>query len=326
MKIDRREFLHLAAGAITLPAVSRIARAQTYPSRPVRMIVPFAAGGPTDTFARLIAQLLSDRLGKQFYVENITGAGGNTGIGQAAKANPDGNTILIAYSSYVTNPTLYTKIPYDPYKDFDPVTLAVTSTNVFSVNSSVPAKTVNDLVDLIRASAGKYSYAHGGVGTPSHLTGEQFRLSLGLDLVPVPYNGGGPMSASVVAGHTQIAFNPLAPALPQIKAGNIRALAVTSKARSESLPNVPTMMESGYPNIAGDTWVGVLVPAGTPKEIIALLNREIINSVTHPNMKERLATLGFEPVGDTPEEFAKQIKFEIETWGKVIRAANIRLE
>jgi tripartite-type tricarboxylate transporter receptor subunit TctC len=288
--------------------------------------VPFAAGGPTDTFARLIAQKLSEHFGKQFYVENITGAGGNIGTGQAAKASPDGNTMLIAYSSYVMNPTLYAKIPYDPYKDFDPVLLAVSSTNVLGVNPSVPAKTVNDLVALIRANAGKFSCAHGGVGTPSHLLGEQFRLSLGLDFVLVPYNGGGPITAAVVAGHTQIAFNALAPTLPQIKAGNIRALAVTSKTRSEPLPNVPTMMEAGYPSIAADTWVGVLVRAGTPKDIIALLNREIINGIAHPDMKERLATLGFEPVGSTPEEFAKQIKFEIETWGKVIRAANIKLD
>jgi tripartite-type tricarboxylate transporter receptor subunit TctC len=322
----RRQFLHLADGAFALPAVSRIARAQTYPTRQVRVIAPFAAGGPTEVFARLTAQKLSERLGKQFYVENIPGATGNAGTGQAARASPDGNTILFAYSSYVVNPTLFAKIPYDPYKDFDPVTLAVTSTTVIVVNPSVPAKTVNELIALISANPGKYSYAHGGAGAQSHLAGEQFRLSLSLDLVPVPYNGGGPAVAAVVAGHTPIGFNAITPAAPLIREGNVRALAVTSKTRSQTIPNVPTMTEAGYADIKGDSWVGVLVPAGTPKDIIALLNREIVNSIAQPDMKERLTTLGFEPVGSTPEQFAKQIKLEIETWGNVIRAAKIRLD
>jgi tripartite-type tricarboxylate transporter receptor subunit TctC len=326
MKLPRRRFLHLAAGAAALPATSRIAGAQTYPTKPVRVIVPYAAGGPTDIFARLTAQKLSEHFGKQFYVENIAGATGNIGTGQAAKASPDGNTILVAYSSYVVNPSLFAKIPYDPYNDFDPVTLAVTSTTVLVVNPSVPAKTVNELLALIRANPGKYNYAHGGVSAATQLAGEQFRLSLGLDLVPIPFNGGGPATAAVVAGHTPMSFAALTPAAPQIKEGNLRALAVTSKTRSQTLPNVPTMVETGHPQIEGDSWVGVLVPAGAPKDIIALLNREIINAIEQPDMKERLPTLGFEAVGSTPEQFAKQIKFEIETWGRVIRAANIKAE
>jgi tripartite-type tricarboxylate transporter receptor subunit TctC len=325
MKLSRRRFLHLAAGAAG-PLLPQIALALNYPTRPVRVIVPFTAGGPTDIFARLSAHKLSEHLGKQFYVENIAGATGNIGTGQAAKASPDGNTLLFAYSSYVVNPSLFTKIPYDPYKDFDPVTLAVTSTTVLVVNPSVPAKTVNDLVALIRANPSKYSYAHGGVGGATHLAGEQFRLSLGLDLVPIPFNGGGPAAAAVVAGHTPLGFSPIAAAVPQIKEGNVRALAVTSKTRSQAALNVPTMTEAGYPDIEGDSWVGVLVPAGTPNDIIVLLNREIIKIVALPDMKERLTTLGFEPVGSTPEQFAKQIKFEIENWGKWIRAASIKAE
>jgi tripartite-type tricarboxylate transporter receptor subunit TctC len=292
----------------------------------VRVIVPFAAGGPNDIFARLTAQKLSERFGRQFYVENIAGATGNIGTGQAAKAAPDGYTMLTAYSSYVVNPTLFSKIPYDPYKDFDAVCLAVTSTSVLVVHPSVPAKTVSDLVAVIRANPGKYSYAFGGVGTPSHLAGEQFRVSLGLDLVHVPFNGGGPAAAAVVAGHTQIGFNSLAPAAPQIKDGKVRALAVTSKTRSPTLPDVPTMTEAGYPDIEGDSWVGILVPAGTPKEIIQVLNREIVSVISQPEIESRLATLGFETVASTPEEFDKQIKTEIEKWGKVIRAANIKPE
>jgi tripartite-type tricarboxylate transporter receptor subunit TctC len=326
MELPRRRFLQLVGVAAALPAASHIARAQTYPTRPVRLIVGFAPGGPTDVFARLIAQKLSESLGKQFYVDNIVGGTGNVATGQAAKAAPDGHTVLFAFSSYVVNPTLFDKIPYDPHKDFEPVTLAVSSTTVLSVNPSVPAKTVKELVALIREGSGKYSYATGGTGSQTHLAGEQFRLSLGLDLVHVPFNGGGPAIAAVVAGHTPIGFNALTPAVPQIKEARLRALSVTSKTRSQVLPDVPTMTEAGYPDIAGDSWVGVLVPAGTPKEIIALLHREIARIIAMPDMKERLPALGFEPVVSTPEEFGKQIRIEIETWGKVIRAANIKAQ
>jgi tripartite-type tricarboxylate transporter receptor subunit TctC len=324
MKLPRRQLLHLAASAAALAAVSRVAGAQTYPSRPVRAVVAFAPGGTTDTFARIMSQKLGEHLGKQFYVENITGATGNIGTAQAAKAAPDGYTVLFAFSSYVVNPTLFDKIPYDPYKDFDPVTLAVASAGVLTVNPSVPARTVKDLVALIRANSGKYSFSSAGAGTQSHLAGEQLRLSQGLDLVHVPYNSGGLAIASVVAGHTPIGFTSPAAALPQIKDGNVRALAVTSKKRSQILPDVPTIAEAGYPDIEGDSWVGVLVPAGTPKDIIALLHREIVNILALPDIKERLATLGYDPVASTPEEFATRIRGEIAMWAKVIRAANIK--
>src|SRR6202030_2674933 len=195
MKLPRRRVLHLAAGAAALPAVSRIAWSQTYPTRAVRVIVAFAPGGVPDTFAGLMGQKLGEHLGQQFFVENITGATGNIGTGQAAKAAPDGYTLLFAFSSYVVNPTLFNKVPYDPYKDFEPITLAVTSTTVVTVHPSVPAKTVKDLVALIRANPGKYSYSSAGAGTQAHLAGEQFRLSLGLDLVHIPFNGGSPAIA-----------------------------------------------------------------------------------------------------------------------------------
>jgi tripartite-type tricarboxylate transporter receptor subunit TctC len=326
MGLQRRRFLQLASAAAALPTLPQSARAQAYPTRPVRLIVGFAPGGPTDVFARVIAQKLGENLGRQFYVDNITGGTGNIATGQAAKAAPDGYTVLFAFSSYVVNPTLFDRVPYDPYKDFEPVTLAVSSTTVLSINPSVPAKTVADLVALIRAGSGKYSFATGGTGSQTHLAGEQFRLSLGLDLVHVPFNGGGPAIAAVVAGHTPIGFNALTPAVPQIKEGKLRALAVTSKTRSQILPDVPTMTEAGYPDIAGDSWVGVLVPAETPKEIVALLHREIAGIIALPDMKERLATLGFEPVVSTPAEFASQIRLEIETWAKVIRAAKIKAQ
>jgi len=326
MKIPRRRFLHLAAGAALMPAVSRNARAQAYPTRPVRSIVAFAPGGVTDTFARLMAQKLGEHLGQQFYVENIAGATGNIGTGQAARAAPDGYTLLFAFSSYVVNPTLFNKIPYDPYKDFEPVSLAVSSTTVITVNPAVPAKSVRELVALIRANAGKYSFASAGAGTQAHLAGEQFRLSQGLDLVHIPYNGGGPAIAAVVGGHTPIGFSSPAASIPQIKEGNVRALAITRKTRSPILPDVPTMIEAGYPEIEGDSWVGVLVPAGTPKDIIGLLNREVVKIIAAPDMRARLEELGYDPVASTPEEFAVRIKAEIETWAKVIRAAHLKPE
>ncbi len=308
------------------PTCPRLASALDYPARSVRVIVGFAPGGVTDVFTRLVAQKLSERLGKQFYVENLAGGSGNIGTAQAARAAPDGYTILFAFSSFVVNPTLFDKIPYDPYRDFDPVTLAVTSTTVLIVNPSVPAKTMKELVALIKSGADKYSFASAGTGTQSHLAGEQLRLSLGLDLVHVPFNGGGPAVASVVGGHTPIGLVAPAPAVPLIKDGSLRALVVTGKARSLILPDVPTMTEAGYPDIEGDSWVGVMVPAGTSKDIVDLLHREIVAIIAQPEMKERLAMLGYDPVADTPAEFAARIKVEIETWGKVIRAANIKAE
>jgi tripartite-type tricarboxylate transporter receptor subunit TctC len=323
MTLPRRTFLRLA-GAAAVPALSRTAGAQGYPTRPVRLIVGFAPGGPTDVFARLIAQKLGESFGKQFYVDNIVGGSGNVATGQAAKAAPDGHTGLVAFSTFVVNPILFDKVPYDPVKDFAPVTLAVSSTTVLSVNPSVPARTVAELVALIRSGSGKYSYATGGTGSQPHLAGEQFRLTLGLDLVHIPFGGGGPAVAAVVAGHAPIGFNALTPVVPQVKEGKLRALAVTSKTRSQILPEVPTMTEAGYPDIEGDSWVGILVPAGTPKEIVGVLYREIAKIIALPEMKEHLAALGFEPVVSAPDEFGRQIGAEIETWGRVIRAANIR--
>jgi tripartite-type tricarboxylate transporter receptor subunit TctC len=323
--LTTRRTMPLALAAIAALA-SGTAAAQTYPARSVRAIVAFAPGGITDTFARLVCQKLSENLGKQFYVDNLPGATGNTGTAQAAKAASDGYTLLFAFSSYVVNPTLFDKIPYDPDKDFDAVTLAVTSTTVLTVNPAVPARSVKELVDVIRANPGKYSYSSAGAGTQSHLAGEQFRLSLGLDLVHVPYNGGGPAILAVVGNHTPIGFSSPAAALAQIKQGNVRALAITARQRSAILPDVPTMAEAGYPNIEGDSWVGVLVPRGTPREVIDLLQREIAKIVAEPDMNARLAELGYDPVASTPEEFAARIKREIATWGKVIRDANIKAE
>jgi len=326
LKLPRRQFLHLAAGAAALPALLRVARAQSYPERPVRVIVPYAPGGPTDIFARLVAQKLSEHFGKQFYVENIGGAGGNIGMGQGAKAAPDGYTMLVAGAPMVINPILYERVPFDPYKDFDPVTVAVTSPDILSVNPLLPVRSVKDLVALIKAHPGKYNFASPGTGTPGHLVGELFRLSLGLDLVHVPFNSAGLAIGSTVAGHTPIAFTAPPPVVPQVKEGKLRALAVASKTRLQALPDVPTMAEAGYPDIEGEVWLAVIVPARTPKEIIALLHREIVKTIALPDMKERMATLGFDPVGSAPEECAAYFRTEAAKWAKVIRQAGIKAQ
>ena len=326
MNLIRRRFLSIAGATITGLAASPLVCAQAYPARSVRVIVPFAPGGATDIIARLILQELSKQLGQQFYVENLAGASGNIGTGQAARAAPDGYTVLFAFSSHVTNPSMFDKLPYDPVRDFAPVTLAVTSPAVLTINPSVPAKTMEDLIALIKASPGKYSFGSGGTGTQPHLAGEQLRLSLGLDLVHVPHNGGGPALVSVLGGHVPMSFTTLSPAVPHIKDGTLRALAVTSRTRSQTVPDVPTMTEAGYPDIEGDTWVGVLVPIGTDPQIIALLNREIVKIVKLAAMKERLVQLGYEPVGTTPDEYGVQIRTEITKWAKVIRSAGIRTQ
>jgi tripartite-type tricarboxylate transporter receptor subunit TctC len=317
----------LAAAAILVASASQAQTSpSSYPDRPVRIIVPFAPAGPTDVVARLIAQKLSERLGKQFYVENVTGAGGNTGMGQAARAAPDGYTILFVSSSFVVNPSLYPKIPYDPYKDFAPVTVAGDAPNILLVNPKVPAKTVRELIDYIKANPGKVSYGSAGTGTTPHLSGELFRLTLGLDIVHVPFSGAGPAIQALAGDHTPMAFTSLPPAIPLINDGQIRPLAVSAAKRVAALPNVPTLAEAGLPGQEADTLQAVLVPAGTPQPVIDLLYREIKAIVALPDIKERFEVLGLDPVANTPEEFAAQIKVEIAKWGKVIRGANIKMD
>lgn len=324
MTFSRRRFLQLAAA--TAAFVPHTVGAQAYPARSVRVIVPFAPAGPTDVFARLMAQKLSEQLGAQFYVENIAGAGGNIGTGRAAQSPPDGYTMLVSGANFVVNPALYPHVPYDPTKDFDPVTIAVRAPAVLTVHPSLPVQTLKELVALIKAHPGKYSFASPGTGTPPHLVGELFRLSLALDLIHVPFNGGGPAIGSALAGHTPISFGSMAPAVPLVKDGKLRALAVSSKTRSPALPDVPTMAEAGYPEVEGESWFTVVVPAGTPKQIITLLQREIARAIALPDMKERLAALGYEPVASTPEACAAQFRAEIAKWGKVIGEAGIKAQ
>jgi tripartite-type tricarboxylate transporter receptor subunit TctC len=320
----KRQIVALALAAV-LANVSPPAWAQSYPTRPVRMIVGFAPGSGPDAIARLIAQKLSENLRFQFYVENVTGAGGNIAAARAAQAAPDGYTILVTAIDYVVNPALFDKIPYDPLKSFQPVTIAGSTNVLLIVNPSLPTQTARDLVALIKATPGKYSYASGGgIGSPGHLVGEQFRLSLGLDLVHVPFNGSSFAVGSVLAGQTPIGFTAPIAAVSHIKDGRLRALAGTGTKRLEALPDLPTMAEAGYPEIEGVNWYGFLVPAGTPRQIVTALSRETVKIVAMPETKARLATIGIKPVGSSPEEFAERIEAELPKWRKLIRAAGIR--
>jgi tripartite-type tricarboxylate transporter receptor subunit TctC len=326
MLLARRQFLRLASAAAVAPAVPLDAWAENYPARRVRLIVPFTPGGSTDVIARLVAQKLSERLSGHFLVENHPGAGGNIGMGAAAKASPDGHTMLVISSSFVVNPSLYAKAPYDPIKDFAPVTLVATSPIVLVVNPSFPANNLKEFIDAVKTNPGKYSYASPGTGNTLHLAGERFRLSLGLDLAHVPFSGGAPSITSTIAGHTPIALATVATAAAHIREGTLRALAVMSGKRSSALPNVPTMAEAGVPDQEADNITGILVRAGTPKDLVDLLHREIVGIITLPDVKERLAALGLDPAGNAPEDFAAQIKAEIARWHRVIRDANIKIE
>jgi tripartite-type tricarboxylate transporter receptor subunit TctC len=297
--------------------------ADAYPSHPVKIIAPFAAGGPSDLIGRLLADKLSKTLGQQFYVEDHAGAGGNIGMTMVARSPADGYTILVASSSFSVNPSLYASNPYDPFKDFAPVTLAVDSPNVLMVHPSMPGKTVKELVALLRANPGKYAIAQSGLGTTPMLAAELFKLSFHLDATSVPYNGGAPAVQAVLSNQTPIGFATLPPAYPQIASGGIRALAVTSAKRSPALPDVPTMAEAGAEGQESDTMQGVFVAAGTPPDIVAVLNREIVKALALPDVQAKCKELGFDVVADTPEEFSVYLKKEIDRWHRVIVDAKI---
>jgi tripartite-type tricarboxylate transporter receptor subunit TctC len=319
--IRRRSFL---AGTAALAAPS-LARADTYPSRPVKVIVPFAPGGQTDVIARFIAQKMSERFGQQFVVENKSGAGGNIGMGLAAQAPADGyNLLFVDGTTYVVNPNLYEKAPYDPFKDFQPVSLSVTTTQVLVVHPSLEVKTVAELVTLVKAKPGTLSIASPGIGTPGHLTGELFKAAAGLDLIHVPFGGGGLAINSAAAGHTPIAFGSPAATMSQITGGKLRALAVASQKRLASLPDVPTMAEAGYPSVDADVWVGCVAPAAMPKEIASLLHAEMGKAVLLPDVKERVAALGFEPFDPSLEASSVRIREESDKWAKLIKSLGLK--
>jgi tripartite-type tricarboxylate transporter receptor subunit TctC len=299
--------------------------AQDWPSRPVKFIVGFAPGGPTDLVARLVAQYLSEASGKNFFVENVGGAGGNVGAARAAKSTPDGYTFLVTGGNLTNNQFLFAEPGY-ALKDFDAVTLVAATPVVLAVNPAVPANTVKELVAWIGANPGKESYASPGTGTPPQLVGALFQNALKLDLVHVPFDGGGTAVQATVGGHTPISFGAMAPAVPLIKAGQLRALAVTGKARSPALPDIPTMAEAGFPEVEGATWTAVAAPAGTPKDIVEKLNGMILASLAQADVKAKFAAMAYVPIGSGPKDCQAFFEAELAKWGPVIKEAGLKAQ
>jgi tripartite-type tricarboxylate transporter receptor subunit TctC len=314
--------LAAVAALIVAPVLAGPAAAQKYPAKPVKVIVPFPAGGVTDTVGRIVAQHLSEKLGQQFYIENHAGAGGNLGMAEVAKSPGDGYTILIASSSIVVNPSLYNSVPFDVAKDFIPVTKAGGSPNAWIVNPQFPAKTMQELIDLFKKNPGKYSVGSPGTGTTPSLSIDMLKIGLGLDFVTVPFKGGAPMTQSLLGNHTPIACGAIGNSMNLINQGTLRALAVTTK---ERLPgsSIPTLDEIGIKGQEAETMTGVFVPAGTPKDVVELLQKEISAIVNNPDNKARLLELGVVAEGDTSAHFAAYVKDEIAKWKTVIEKAHI---
>ena len=301
------------------------AAAQQYPAKPVRIVVPFVPAGLTDIMARVLAQKYSESMGQQFIVENRGGAGGNIGMAQVARATPDGYTLLLSSSSYIVNPSLYANAGYE-FKDFAPITMAASSPNSLVVNPSLPVKNVQELIALITANPGKYSYAQPGNGTTPHLSGELFRLTFTPDLTGIPFNGAAPAITAVLSGQPPVAFLAVASITPQIQSGKLRALALASAKRLGALPDVPTLAEAGITGQEADTMQGIFAPAGTPGGIVDRMYKETLKAIALHDVKEKMASLGFDPVGSSPAEFSAYVQSESARWAKVIKTANIRIE
>ncbi len=325
MKLPRRTFLHLAAGAAALPAVSRIAWAQAYPTRPVRIIVGFPAGGGVDIIARLMGQWLSERLGQPFLIENRPGAGSNIATEVVVRAPADGYTLLLVHASNAINATLYDKLNFHFIRDIAPVAGIIIVPNVMVLNPSVPAKTVPEFIAYAKANPGKINIASGGIGGPSHVSAELFKMMTGTDMLLVSYRGMAPAVTDLLAGQVQLMFNSLPASIEYIKAGTLRALAVTTATRSETLPSIPTMREF-VPGYESPTWYGVGVPKNTPAEIVDKLNKEVNAALADPKMKARLADLGGEALPGSSVAFGKFIAEETEKWAKVVKFSGAKAD
>ena len=310
-----------------LPLLAAHAYAQPYPAKPIRMIVGYPPGGGTDIVGRMMAQKFSENFGHTVIVDNRGGATGNIGTELAARATPDGYTLLMGnVAPNAINVSLFKKIAFDPVNDFAPVSLVALTPNMLVVHPSVPVKTIKDLIALAKAKLGAYNYASAGIGSSSHLAGALFGILTGTNIVHVPYKSGGPAMVDVLAGQTQLYFGTMPGVMPHVKSGKLRPVAVTSDKRSQTLPEFPTIAESGVTGYEAATWYGLLAPAQTPRAIVERLHREVVKILGVAEMRERLVAQGFEPVGGTPEQFGAYIKTEIAKWGKVIREAGIRAE
>ena len=312
--------------AVAMLLVAAPATAQTYPTKTIKFIVPFGAGGPTDVVARLVGEKLSVTWGQQIIVENMAGGGGNTGTAAAAKSAPDGYTFLVVSTGFIVNPSLYAKVPYNLKSSFAAVSLFAKSPNIVSVHPAVPAKTMQELIALIKANPGKYSYAQPATGSTPHLAGELLKLRYSLDLATVSHSSAAAAITNTLGGHTPIAITVLPAAQSNIQAGKLRGLAVMNATRVPGLPDVPTMAEAGIPDMESDTLTGFMAPAGTQPEIIGKLQAALAAMVAEPAVKKQLEELGFDPVASTPEAFAKRIESESAKWDRIIKDAKIRVE
>jgi tripartite-type tricarboxylate transporter receptor subunit TctC len=325
MKIQRRRLLQLGAGVIALPAVSRVARAQTYPTRPVRIIVGFPAGGAADTIARLLGRSLLERLGQPFIIENRPGAAGNIGTEAAVRAPADGYSLLLVLSNNAVNATLYDKLNFNFLRDIAPVASIARVPGSLDVNPSVPVRTVPELIAYAKANPGKLNMGSSGVGSPQHVSGELFKMMTGVDLVHVPYRGGAPAVADLLAGQVQVMFDVLPESIGHIKSGKLRSLAVTTATRSEALPDLPSIADF-VPGFETSTWVGIGAPRNTPATIIERLNIEINAALTDPKLETRFAELGATILSGSTADFAKLIADETEKWGKVVKFSGMKVE
>jgi len=318
-----RVFVSLLATVAAVP----FAAAQAYPAKPIRLVVPFPPGGPLDVIARTIGQKATEDWGQPVIVDNRPGAGGDIGADIVAKSAPDGYTIVMgALSTHAVNVTLYGNLPYDPIKDFAPIGLVAITPNVLVLNPNVPATSVQELIRYAKANPGKLSFGSGSNGSAGHLAGELFKVDAGVDMVHVPYKGGAPAMQDLLAGQIQLMFDNLANSMPQVKAGKLKALAVTTAKRSSLVPDLPTLTEAGVPNFDIYTWFGLLAPAGTPKDIIAKWNAELVKILGTPEVKERLLAQGAEPAPGTPEQFAALIKSEIPKYAKIVKDSGAKVD
>ena len=324
--LTRRRTLGFMAAAAALLA-SPWAHAQDYPARPVKLMVPFAAGGGSDIVARTVAHKLAEALGQPVVVENTPGAGGNIGTDQVAKATPDGYTILMGVVGPVAvNPSLFGNLPYDPLRDFAPITQAVYVTNMLVVHPGIPVNTVRELIEYGKRNPGKLASSTGGTGTAGHMASELFKSMTRLDMAVLPYKGAAPAVNDVLGGQVPMTFEALLSTLPHVRAGKLKAIAVTTSVRSSLLPNVPTIAEAGLPGYQANNWYGFLAPAHTPKPIVDRLNREIVKILGLPDVKEKLAALGAEVVGNSPQEFAAAIRADVEKWKRIVVETGAKAE
>jgi tripartite-type tricarboxylate transporter receptor subunit TctC len=324
MKLLRRQFLHLAAGAAALPAISRIATAQAYPAKPVHIIAGYPPGGVVDIYARLTGQWLSERLGQSFIIENRSGAGGSIAAESVVRALPDGYTLLLTSANDVFNPSLYPDLKYNYMRDIVPIARIAFTPQVMEVNPSVPAKTVPEFIAFAKANPGRLNYASGGVGTGQHLCAELFKMSTGVDMIHVPYRGAAPAISDLIAGQVQVMFDFLPSSIEHIRAGKLRALAIGSPKRWQALPDVPTVSDF-LPDFVAGLLFGIAAPKNTPNQVVDRLNREINATLVDPRMKTRIAELGGEALSCSPTQFANLLATEAEKWTMVIRAANIKM-